>query len=281
MSLVWRRLLPFLVMAPGVTLMGLLFLGPLLQAAQLSVSSSQGLTLARYVRFLRTGYSWDLLFTLGVSLAAALLCAVLSLPIAFAMVRKFRGKWLATTVILLPVVVPHIIGAYALWLSMLRNGPIFALLSRLNLLTDAPDLVNDWKGLLIALVWKFFPVTSLATTATLANLDPDLVEAARDIGAGWLRRMQEIVLPLLMPGLLSGTVLVFVMATAQFSITLVVYTATKTTTIPLGIYHQTFGLNDWEFGSTLGIVLTAVTLIMSAALTVVIRRTYREAMNGN
>jgi putative spermidine/putrescine transport system permease protein len=277
---IWAGLRPVIMIAPALAVMGLLFILPLLKAIELSISSPAGFTFSWYERFFHSAYLWDLCFTIGISFATAAICALVSIPIAFIMVRDFRGKAVANILILFPLVVPHLIGAYALWLSMARSGPVFGLMNNLGILSTAPDLVSDWRGLLIALVWKHFPITALTITAALANIDRTLIEAAQDLGAGWSTRMREIIFPLLMPGVLSGAILVFVMAAAQFSITLVVYSGSRITTIPLGIYHETFGLKNWEFGSALGIGLTAVTLVILGVFTATIRRVYREALDA-
>jgi putative spermidine/putrescine transport system permease protein len=281
-QIVWRRLRPYLLILPAVLLFVLLFVGPMARSLLLSVQSpEQGYSLHWYTRFLGSSYIQDLLFTLAIGIATAIICLIVSLPIAFLLRRPFRGKTLISLFILFPLVVPHIIAGYALWLTLARSGPVFALLvDRLGLLPQAPMLVNDWKGLLIALVWKFFPITTLTVSSALESLDPAIEEAARDLGAGLWRRLREIVIPLLMPGLLSGFVLVFIMAAAQFSITLVIYTGTKITTIPLDIFFETFGLRHWEYGSALGIILTLITLLLLGIITGAVRRIYREAIVG-
>ena len=279
---VWAGLRPYLLLMPAVLLIALLFVVPLGRSVELSFETGAGtFGLDWYARFWHSAYLGDLVFTLAIGLATALATSLLALPLAFLLRHPFRGRAAVNLVILVPLVVPHIIAGYALWLTMARSGPIFALLvDRLGLLPTAPQLAGHWSGILIALVWKFFPVATLTIASAMERIDPALEEAARDLGAGALRRLTEIVLPLLMPGLLSGAVLVFIMATAQFSITLVVYSGTQLSTIPLGIYYETFGMNHWAYGSALGVVLTVVTLVFLGITTQTVRRVYREAIAG-
>jgi ABC-type spermidine/putrescine transport system permease subunit I len=265
---------------PAVLVMAVLFILPMENALSLSLRGSDGDTsLEWYQRFIGSAYVEDLAFTLAVGFGTALICVVLAIPLAFMLTRRFRGRTLLYVIVLIPLVVPHIIAAYAIWLALARRGPIFALLvDHLGVLDSAPMIVNEWTGLVIALVWKFLPVTTLTVAAALENLDDALVDAARDLGAHGWRRLTEIILPLLTPGLLAGFALVFILATAQFTITLILYTGTKITTIPLGIYFETIGFNRWEYGSALGIILTVVTLTSLGVITQLVRRAYRATV---
>ena len=278
----WRQLRPYLLIFPAILLFLALFIGPVMRALLLSVQTDEpGYNLHWYSRFLGSAYVGDLLFTLAIGAATAAICVIISLPIAFLLRRPFRGKPIVSLIILFPLVVPHIITGYSMWLSLLRNGPVFGLLvGRLGLLPEAPILVNAWTGLLIATVWKHFPITTLTLSAALNSLDPAIEEAARDLGANLWRRLREIIIPLLMPGLISGFVLVFVLTVTQFSITLIVYGGTIPGTIPMGIYYEVIHLLNWNYGSALGIILTLITLLLVVPVNRVVRRINNEAISG-
>jgi ABC-type spermidine/putrescine transport system permease subunit I len=280
MDAAWRCTRPYVLLLPAVIVMVMLFVVPMENALSLSLQGADGeISFEWYTRFLASAYVEDLLFTLAVGFGTAILCVILSLPLAFLLTRPFWGRTALYVIVLIPLVVPHIIAAYAIWLALMRRGPVFAILvERLHLLETPPLLVTQWTGLVIALVWKFFPITTLTIAAALETLDQATVDAARDLGAGRWRRLLEIILPLLTPGILAGFALVFILATAQFTITLIVYTGTRITTIPLGIYFETIGFDRWEYGSALGIVLTLVTLTSLGVITRVIRGAYRATV---
>ncbi len=277
---VWRATRPYLLLLPAVVVLLAFFILPMENAFSLSIRGTDNTTsLEWYTRFSESAYVEDLFFTLGIGFGTALICVVLALPLAFLLARPFFGRTVLYVIILIPLVVPHIIAAYAIWLALARRGPVFAfLVDHLGVLERAPLLVTDWTGLVIALVWKFLPITTLTIAASLENLDRALIEAARDMGARSWRRLLEIVLPLLTPGILAGFALVFILATAQFTITMIVYTGTKVTTIPLGIYFETIGFDRWEYGSALGIILTLVTLTSLGVITTLVRRMYHATV---
>jgi putative spermidine/putrescine transport system permease protein len=253
-----------LLLSPTLALSSALFLGPLLESLLTSLRASDGgLTLAHYQHILTShGYRTDFIFTLAVSLGTVLVCTLITLPLALVLRRPFRGRGALWLIALLPFVTPHVVAAYALRLTLSPASPFLFWLPQGG--AEGIALVNAWPGLLIALTWKFFPVLLLTLTAALQGLPPGYEEAARDLGAGWWRRLRAILLPLIAPGWLAGATLVFVLAASQFTITLIIYGGQRVTTIPLGVYFETFSSRRPGIAAALGLVLLLVTLLIVA-----------------
>lgn len=273
----WQSLV---LVGPAAALLGALFVAPLWRALQVSLTSSAGAaTPVVYGQIARSPGLWaDLGFTLGTAFLTLIPATVIALPVALVLRRRFRGRWLLRIAVVFPLVVPHLIAAYGLRLALSPSGPIFGALAVLPALGDPPQVVNHWTGLILALTWKFFPVMALTLSAALETIPPSLEEAARDLGAGPWRRLMEILLPLLVPALVSGSALIFIMASAQFSITLVIYGNPALTTIPMDIYTEAFGLSRWDVASALGIILTAASLGMLALGLAAVRRRVAAAL---
>jgi ABC-type spermidine/putrescine transport system permease subunit I len=274
------RWLALILVGPATALLCLFFLAPLWRALRVSLTSAGGvLTPAAYAYIAQSWGLWaDLGFTLASALGALLPCVVIALPVSLLLRETFPGHRALRVAVLFPLVVPHLIAAYSLRLALAPSGPIFGTLAGLPFLPDPPQLVNHWTGLVVALTWKFFPVMALTLSAALETIPTSLEEAARDLGAGPWRRLVEILLPLLVPAMVSGGALIFIMASAQFSITLVIYGSPGLTTIPMDIYTEAFGLSRWDVASALGIVLTLVTLGLLALAVAVVRRATRVAL---
>lgn len=281
----WRRLheaaTPLLLLAPTICVLLALFVGPVWRTLVLSLGQGTGaIGLDWYTRFVTSpGYRADLVFTLWTAALAVFGCMLLGLPSALALRAGGRGSRALYVAVLTPLLVPHLIAAYALRLTLSPHGPLATVLvDRWHLLSAFPQFVNQWTGLVVALVWKFFPVMTLTLLSGLESIPDSVYDAARDLGAGALRRLGEITIPLLIPGLLAGSVLVFIMAASQFSVTLVIYGAGKLTTIPVDIYILTFGQNQYSYASALGLVLTAVTLGLLGIVTGLVRRVTRTML---
>ncbi len=270
-----------LLLSPTLALSGALFVGPLVESLRTSLRTAEGgLTLAHYQHiFASPGYRRDFLFTLSIGLGTVVSSTVIALPLALILRKPFRGRGALWLIALLPFVTPHVVAAYALRLTLSPASPFLFWLPQGG--ADGIALVNAWPGLLIALTWKFFPVLLLTLTAALQGLPAGYEEAARDLGAGWWPRLREILLPLIAPGWLAGATLVFVLAASQFTITLIIYGGQGITTIPIGIYFETFSSRRPGIAAALGIVLLIVTLLIVALTAWWIRaHTRRWAASG-
>ncbi len=248
---------------PALALTGVAFAWPLVEVGRLAAAKVD------VGRLWTSGYREDLVFTLLTSLAAAATATVIGFLLAVRLHgTSGPGQAVVTGLALAPLLVPHLVAAYAVRLLLSPAGP----LARGLLGGHAPDLVASPISLVAALVWKFLPFAFLNAWAARATVSPELLEAAADGGASFLRRGLEILLPLMAPGLMAGGLLVFVLAAAQFSITIVAYSGTSITTIPMDVYFLAEGEGDLATGAALGVAYAALVVALSVAGQVLIRR---------
>ena len=264
------------LLAPALVISLGLFVGPLIQSA---VTSAQGVdgawSFANYAYILQSsGYRADMLFTLAIGFATVACATLIALPLALVLRTPFRGRQALWLLALLPLVTPHIIAAAALRMTLSSTSPLLFWLPQNG--ANGINLVNAWPGLLIATTWKFFPVLLLPLAAALQGLPSSYEAAARDLGAGWWRRLRTILLPLILPAWLGGATLVFLLSVSQFTITLVIYGGQKLTTIPVDVYFETFALQRPARAAALGLVLTILTLLTVVGSTWWGRRTTRH-----
>lgn len=256
------RLAPLLLLSPALALSGALFLGPLIQALLTSLGAGRP-SLAAYAAVLGSpGFRADFAFTIALGLGTVAGCTLVALPLALLLRQPFRGRRLVWLLALLPFVTPHIIAAYALRLTLSPASPLLFWLPQSG--REGIALVNAWPGLLIALIWKHFPLLLLSLSAALQRLPPGAEEAARDLGAGAWRRLRTIVLPLIGPGWAAGATLVLVLSVSQFTITLIIYGGQRLTTVPIDIYFETFSSRRPEIAAALGLLLLLITLGLAA-----------------
>lgn len=247
-----------MLLFPALALLSVLLVWPLLEVTVLAVRSGQ------------LGDVWsgahlrDLGFTAAASIAAAIICVAIS----FILVTVFHASrgWpsaLVTIVVLIPLLVPHLIGAYATRLLLAPSGPII----RLMFGTGGPNLLIGPTGLIVAMVWKYLPLAYLSIRAARTAVPPELIQAASDLGASRLTVARKVLIPLMSPGLLSGGIMVGLLSAAQFSITLVVYGGRTTTTIPIDVFLlRNMGRTDEAAALGIGfsVAVVAATLIGEA-----------------
>jgi ABC-type Fe3+ transport system permease subunit len=160
--------------------------------------------------------------TFVLSVGATLCSILLSIPLSLALRRKLRGHRFYRLTMLVPRVVPGLIGALGLLLFFGSRGWLNLFLIQFVPFIDEPVSINyTIPGLIVFYTWLYFPFTALTTLSTLEALDPGVEEAAEVAGANRWQVLRHVVIPLIMPGILAGSVLTFMSAFGAFSIPLI------------------------------------------------------------
>ncbi len=182
-----------------------------------------GWTLEHYVIFLMEPRARDVIVLTFVLSVGATLCSILlSIPLSLALRRKLRGHRFYRLTMLVPRVVPGLIGALGLLLFFGSRGWLNLFLIQFVPFIDEPVSINyTIPGLIVFYTWLYFPFTALTTLSTLEALDPGVEEAAEVAGANRWQVLRHVVIPLIMPGILAGSVLTFMSAFGAFSIPLI------------------------------------------------------------
>jgi mannopine transport system permease protein len=224
-------------------------------------------TLAHYHRvFAEPLYVAILLRTLRVAATVTALSLLLGYPVAYYMTRC-RG-WaftLMTVSVLLPLWTNVLVRSYAWTILLQRNGIANTLLRGLGLIDQPLPLLYTEPAMVVAMTQVLLPFMVLPLYSTLRNVPHELPRAARNLGADPRRTFLHVTLPLSLPGVVSGGVLVFVMALG-FYITPALIGGPRSLMIGPLIYQQATQLVNWPFAAALGVVLLAVTLALIGLL---------------
>ena len=220
-----------------------------------------------YTRFLfDPAYRDVLLNSLILGFAVTLVCVVLAYPLAYTLSRT-RG-WLRSILyflVLLPLLTSAVIRTFGWMILLSNNGFINRTLMALGV-TDAPiRLMYTLTGVVVALAEVLLPFMVLALDTAFLNINPNVYEAAQNLGAKRARIFFRITLPLTLPGMVSGAVLVFTLAISAF-VTPSLVGGPKIKVMPGTIYQQSVFLSDWPFGAAIGfIMLIAILALLMAA----------------
>lgn len=179
---------------------------------------------------------------------------------------RFPGKALLDGLIHLPLVLPPVVTGYMLLVLLGRNGPLGAWLHENLGLT----LAFNWKGAAVAAAVMSFPLIVRAMRLSVEGLDRGLEQAARTLGAGPLRVFCTVSLPMILPGLLTGTVLAFARSLGEFgaTITFVSNIPGQTRTLPIALYSlvQTPGGETGAFRLCVIAVLVSLAALLISEL---------------
>jgi iron(III) transport system permease protein len=177
--------------------------------------TAEGFSLTFFMLMLSSpNYVTILANSINLGLIVTLLTTLLSLPLAFLLVRyDFPGKGLLNGLILIPMVLPPFVGAIGMRQLLARFGSINLLLLELNIIDQPIDwLGSGFWGVVILEVLHLYPIMYLNLAAALANVDPSLEEAARNMGASGFKLFRTITFPLMLPGYFAGAIIVFIWA---------------------------------------------------------------------
>ncbi len=271
-----------LLTVPGLLLLAALFIYPFVYGLQLSLTPSEGGPLASYENFFADEYLRDTIaITLWLALPAALVNVLASVPIAYRMRGKFRGKRTVTTLLVVPITLGTVLTAEGLIQYLGPSGWVNKFLLDFRLQDEPLMLVHNYWGVFFSLVITGFPFSFLLVLSYLSGIDPSLEKAAATMGAGWLARFRHVIMPLLAPGLAITFCLAFVLAFSVFpSANLVGNPTGDTHVISIAAFHAAFEQYDYSLGSAIAMVMAAVMLAVIVIVLSWRNRLYRGATGG-
>lgn len=220
----WERYRIPIMLAPTLAVILIMFVGSLGYGFVQSLGyqpqiGRTDLTLDAYTNILTSEqYSeqfWrGLLLTFWVSFANTFIAAILAVGCALLLRRTFIGKRIATFLFQLNLPVPHLVAAIGITFLFSQSGLISRFLVELEMIqypNEFPVIVRDKYGIgiIMAYVWKEVPFFGVVVLAILQSLGEDYEELARSLGANRWQRFRYVILPLIMPGLLSASIIVF------------------------------------------------------------------------
>ena len=202
--------------------------------------------------------------TIGMAFTGTALCLVVGFPLAYFLATR-AGRW--KNVFLIMLIVPFwtsfLTRTYA-WLILLSDsGPLARVLRQAHLLQGDLGFLYTYKAVLMGVVYNYLPLMVFPLYVSLERLDKRLLEAAKDLGAGRLRAFWRITVPLTMPGILTGCLLVFIPLTGEYVIPAILGGA-KSYMIGNLIGDEFVSAHDWAFGSALGMAVIVLLMVLIA-----------------
>ncbi len=199
--------------------------------------------------------------SLGNAALATVLCLLLGYPIAYAIARaEGARRQLLLFLVMLPFWTSFLIRVYA-WIAILKpNGLLNELLIALGLIAVPLPLINNGFSVELGLVYSYLPFMILPLYGSLSALDQSQLEAAADLGARPFKVFLAVILPLTLPGIAAGSLLVFVPAIGEFVIPDLLG-GPDTLMIGKVLWDEFFNNRDWPVASAVAVVLVAALAI--------------------
>lgn len=281
------RLKITLLLAPVLTVIGVLFFGGLGVSLLRSFNYMPiiGLVdpnLDAYRSILTSPQVYrSFALTLYIAGASTLIASVLAVATALLLRRSFRGRAIASFLVQLNLTIPHLVGAIGILYLFSQSGSFARMAYGLGLITkpaDFPAIVFDPYaiGIIATYVWKELPFITVITLANMQTLGDDPESVARTLGASRWQAFRHVLLPQIMPGLLSASAIVFAFTFGAYEIPALLG-ASAPQTLPLMAYR---GFTDVDLAShpqsmALAMLIAAVSAIMIALYTCALRNKRR------
>jgi putative spermidine/putrescine transport system permease protein len=239
----------------------------LLLSASFLKSEAQQLTgevTADNYRFLLTRplYLQVLLRTFLVGVAVAAIDVVLAFPLAYFLVRTTsRWKGILIALSLAPLLASVIVRTYGWYIILNRNGVANEVLTSVGLAAQPLTLMPSTGAIIVGLAHALLPYAVLTIMGSIGGIHPNLEQAALSLGANHARTFRHVLLPLAMPGVIGGFVLVFSIAISAYA-TPAILGGPATQVAATAIYQFMISLLDWSLGSALAVILIVSSLAL-------------------
>ena len=288
----WERWRIPIMLAPTMAVIILLFMGgltygtlvslgwqPIIGRTEISLQAYQSILFSEQY----ASIFWQGLFlTIWVSFASTFLSAVLALATALLLRRSFTGKRFATFLYQLNLPVPHVVAAIGILFLFSQSGLISRSGAQIGVFggpSDFPVVVRDkfGIGIILSFVWKEVPFVGVIVLAVLQSLGVDYEDLARSLGANRWQRFRYVILPLVMPGLLSGSILVFAFTFGSFEVPAILGVRfPRMLTVTAVRFFRNPDLNARTEGMAISIIISIIVFFLVLGYMWISRRTIRQ-----
>ena len=278
----------FLLILPAVALLLIFFIVPLFSLFWMSVhvyvpgkGISETFSWGNYLKLVSDFYYIGVqLKTILLGAGVTLATLILGYPLSYFIARsqsKYKGLYLG--LVIFPLFLNIVVRSFA-WIVLLANkGLANDLLIKLGLIDSPLKLLYNYFGVVLGMTHVYLPFMILAVTTTIQNINRDLEDAARILGANRFQTFWRVTLPLSMPGVIAGSLLVFLLSITAF-VTPRLLGGVSVKVFANLIYQEFMFTGNWPFGAAMGFLLLFVTLIIIAGYSRVFRMTGSQAGQG-
>lgn len=269
-----KRLFAILLVLPALVMIVLFFIVPLVASIIGAFEVGGAFGMGNFIKSFEL-YSSDMIFTVVIVTVSTALIGLISVAIGgyLTLGENPRAVAILRWLYRWPMFIPFIVVGQVLRTFLAKNGLMNNIVVSLGLLTPLQTVgFLDWRGIIIAFVWKQTPFVTLLVAGAMASLDRSTIEAARNLGASRMRILIEIVIPQVRSTLLVGLILSFVTMMSVLSVPLMI-NAQSPTMLTADIAFRINAHGDYGVANALGMI--SLILTAGAAL-IYLRQSMKE-----
>ncbi|PGY09094.1 ABC transporter permease [Bacillus sp. AFS031507] len=223
-------------------------------------------TLQNYIKFITDKFYLGVVWrTVKIALITTLAAIAISFPVAYQITKaKGRIKNYLTLLVLSPLLISMVIRCYGWVILLSNNGVINHTLMKFGLIDKPLTLLYTEFSVVIGMVHVLFPYMVLSIMGSLDRIDPSVIRASQNLGASSIRTFFSVILPLTLPGIFAGSVMVFSLGVSSF-VTPAILGGPQVKVMSFLTYEQVGIMLNWPYGSAIGFLL-----IFIATITIII-----------
>lgn len=219
-------------------------------------------TLDNYAEIFKPVYVTVVKQSLLIAVWTTVLTILLGYPLATVIAHvKKKTSGVLTVLLMLPLWVSGLVILYSFVVMLNNSGIINTVLMSLGIIKKPIDLLYNNFAVIVGMIYMFLPFAVLPMYSSIEKLDPGLIEASKDLGAGPIKTFCKVTLPLTAPGIFAAVILTFIPCIGYYMVTDMLGGGTSMMVGNL-IYRQFTIARNWPFGAALSIILAAIILLM-------------------
>lgn len=230
-------------------------------------------TLQNYIKFMSDPFYLGVVWrTVKIALLTTLITIAISYPVAFQISRsKGRARNYLTLLVLSPLLISMVIRCYGWVILLSNNGVVNNTLLKLGWIDQPLTLLYTELSVVIGMVHVLFPYMVLSIMGSLEKIDPSVIRASQNLGASSFRTFFSILLPLTLPGVFAGSVMVFSLSVSSF-VTPAILGGPQVKVMSYLTYEQVAVMLNWPYGGAIGFLLILIATITIIAYSKILAR---------
>lgn len=257
------RKFALLLLLPCTLFVTVFLLLPLFATLLSTLFGADGFSLAGYASTLGDSYFQEVFWrSIRLSVLTTLICLVLGFPVAYYIARLTRRRGLCIALALFPLMTSPVVRSFAWMVILGKKGMVNGALMGAGLISEPMSLLYNEFSIVVGLVQLFLPMMIISTVGVMENIDDDLVLAANSLGSSRTSTFWRVICPLSVPGLITGSVLVFCGSITAYT-TPQLLGGSDTRMMATLIYQQALSLNDWMGASVVALIMICVSVVVT------------------
>ncbi|MBS4207005.1 ABC transporter permease [Bacillus sp. FJAT-50079] len=262
----------YLLLLPGVLFLTIFMFAPIVFTIGTTFFTEQGFSLQGYIQFFQDRYFMGILLTtLRVSLVTTIICIILGFPVAYYISKVgMRTKVILLLLTIFPLLTSPVVRSFSWMIIIGKNGVVNKTLLAIGLIDQPLDILYTPTAIIIGLVHLFMPLIIITLVGVMENIEVDLLQAAESLGASRVAVFAKVVIPLCIPGLVIGSILVFVGSFTAYTTPALL--GGKQRVVSTFLYQNAITLNQWELASIVATIMIVVTILIITGMNIIAKK---------